>query len=111
MDSPWVKSTAAGSSISWTVRPFQGTTFRQEDQHTQAGGPLITPSCVLLPLSLTLILVFLFLLHHHRRGRRSRWCTAAGEIRQGPAWMVGFTGVYPLGWRGGGRGWMQPKSC
>lgn len=104
MDSPCVQSTAAGSSISWAVRPFQGTTFRQEDHRTHAGGPLLTPSGVLFRLSLTFILVFLFLLHHHRRGRCSRWCTAAGEIRQGPPWMVGFTGVYPLGWWGGGGG-------
>lgn len=59
-------------------------TFRQEDHHHYAGGLPIMPSCGLLPLSLTLILGFFFSLYHHHHRRCCRWCTAAGEIRQGP---------------------------
>lgn len=74
---------SADCSICCIVRPLKVMTFRQEDRHNYAGGPLINHSCGLLQLSLTLML--------------GRWCTAAVEIRQGPAWMVGFTGVCPLG--------------
>lgn len=84
----------ADYSICCIVRPLKVMTSRQKDHPNYASGPLMVPSCGLLRLSLTLITSVLGVggvlqRHHHRC---YRWCVAAGEIRNRPVWMVGFTG-------------------